>query len=279
MALIIPVVMADSINQKMDVTLKMAQLATDMTGTVPEITECGSEISFPRFDRIAEIGEITKGTAVVPQEISMTDNKAPIRHTGGAIRCYRKDQIQIKGQVLENMAQQLADGMSRDLDDALSEVMLAKAVKKSPQANATSITADEIFTALSLFGDDVDTDSYAGIAVNSRLLPSLLQMPEFTSIEKTYQTDGNGIIKNGLVGMFMGIKIFVTNNGTWDTSKNETVSFVVKRDALGYVKQKDVSIEIEHEAKLFADDIVADSLYAVNVMDADGIVILRKTVA
>ena len=279
MALVIPVVFSDAINEKMGVALKMGMLADDVTDQVAEITECGDEINFPKYDRVAEIGEITKGTAVTPKEVSMTENKATIKQTGGAIRVYDKDEVQIKGRTMDNMAAQLADGMAKDLDDALSAVALEKATKKSPQANATSVTADEIWTALDLFGDDRDTDRFKGIAINSRLLSSFMKMDEFVDVQKTYQADGNGLVKNGLVGYFAGLAVYLTNNGTWDSSANETITYIVQKGALGYVNQKDVSVEVEREAKLFANDIVTNRLYAVNVLDADGIVILRKTVA
>lgn len=279
MAVVVPVVFADSINEKMGVALKIGMLADDVTDQVAEITECGDEINFPKYDRVAEIGEIAKGTAVVPKEVSMTENKAKVKQAGGAIRVYDKDEIQIKGRTMDNMAQQLADGMAKDLDDSLSAVMLEKATKKSPQANATSVTADEIWTALDLFGDDRDTDRFKGMAINSRLLSSFMKMDEFTSVEKTYQADGNGLVKNGLVGYFAGIPVYLTNNGTWDSSANETITYIVQKGACGFVNQRDVTVEVEREAKLFANDIVTNRLYATNVLDADGIVILRKTVA
>ena len=279
MAVVVPVVFADSINEKMGVALKIGMLADDVTDQVAEITECGDEINFPKYDRVAEIGEIAKGTAVVPKEVSMTENKAKVKQAGGAIRVYDKDEIQIKGRTMDNMAQQLADGMAKDLDDSLSAVMLEKATKKSPQANATSVTADEIWTALDLFGDDRDTDRFKGIAINSRLLSSFMKMDEFVDVQKTYQTNGNGLVKNGLVGFWAGIPCYLTNNGTFDSSANETITYIVQKGALGYVNQKDVTVEVEREAKLFANDIVTNRLYATNVLDADGIVILRKTVA
>lgn len=280
MAVVVPVVFADAVNEKMKTSLKMGMLADDVTDQVAEITECGDEINFMKYDRVAEIGEITKGTAVVPKEVSMTENKAKIKQTGGAIRVYDKDEVQIKGRTMDNMAQQLADGMAQDLDNSLSAVMLAKATKKSPQASATTVTADEVWTALDLFGDDRDTDRFKGIAINSRLLSSFMKMEEFTDINKTYQTNGNGLVKNGLVGYFAGIPVYLTNNnGTWDSSANETITYIVQKGAVGYVNQKDVTVEVEREAKLFANDIVTNRLYATNVLDADGIVILRKTVA
>lgn len=277
MAIVVPVVFADAVNQAMKTSLKMGMLADDVTDQVAEITECGDTVNFPKYDRVAEIGEITQGTAVVPKEVSMTENKATIKQTGGAIRVYDRTEVQVRGKTMDNMAQQLADGMAQDLDNALSAVMLAKATKKSPQANATSVTADEIWTALDLFGDDRDTDRFKGIAINSRLLSSFMKMDEFVDVQKTYQTNGNGIIKNGLVGFWAGIPCYLTNNGTF--ADGETITYIVQKGALGYVNQKDVTVEIEREAKLFANDIVTNRLYAVNVLDSDGIVILRKTVA
>lgn len=277
MAIVVPVVFADAVNEKMGVALKMGMLADDVTDQVAEITECGDTVNFPKYDRIAEISEITQGTAVVPKEISMTENPATIKQTGGAIRVFDRQAIQIKGKTMDKMAEQLAEGMAKDLDDALSAVMLAKATKKSPQANATSVTADEIWTALDLFGDDRDTDRFKGMAINSRLLSSFMRMDEFTSTEKTYQADGNGLVKNGLVGYFAGIPVYLSNNGTF--VDGETVTYICQKQSLGFVNQKDVSVEVEREAKLFANDIVTNRLYAVNVLDSDGIVILRKTVA
>lgn len=279
MALIISEVFADAVNEKLGVALKMGQLAVDCTNEVADITTCGDKVHFPKYDRVASVGAVTKGTAVTPTEVSMTDNVAEIKQTGGAIRVYDKDEKQIKGATLDNMAVQLADAMAKDMDTSLSDTMDKEATKKSATANASAITNAELMDGLALFGDDVDYDTFAGIAVNSKLLPSFLGMDEFVSVEKTFKHDGNGLIKNGLVGYWYGIPVVITNNGTFDSAKKECKSYMIKKGALGYVKQQDVTIELEREAKLFANDIVASDLYATKVLDADGIVILRKTIA
>lgn len=279
MALFITKVFADAINEKLGVSLKMGQLAVDATNEVADITTCGDEINFPKFERVASVGTVTKGTALVPAEVSMTENKATIKFTGGSIRVYDKDEKQIKGKTLDNMAQQLVDAMIQDLDSSLSATMDTEATKKSPTASATAITNDELLNGFSLFGDDVDTTTFAGLAINSRLLPSFLKMDEFTSTEKTYQHDGNGIIKNGLVGYWMGVPVVVTNNGTYSSTASECKTYMIKKGALGYVKQQDVTLEIEREGKLLANDIIVSDMYATKVMDADGIVIIRKTIA
>lgn len=277
--LIIPEVMAECINSKLGVALKLGQLATDFTGECAEITSCGSKINFPTFDRVATVGTVTKGTALTPSDVTMTGNEADIVQTGGSIRVYDKDAHSIKSATMENMAQQLADAMAQSLDTRLGTTMDSKATKKSVCASATAITNAELMNGLALFSDDVDYDTFAGIAINSKLLPSFLAMDEFVSVEKTYTADKSGLIKNGLVGFWFGIPVVLTNNATYDSTAKECKTYMIKKGALGYVKQQDVTLEVEREAKLLANDIVTSSLIATNVMDADGIVIIRKTVA
>ena len=155
MALIISEVFADAVNEKLGVALKMGQLAVDCTNEVADITTCGDKVHFPKYDRVASVGAVTKGTAVTPTEVSMTDNVAEIKQTGGAIRVYDKDEKQIKGATLDNMAVQLADAMAKDMDTSLSDTMDAEATKKSATANASAITNAELMDGLALFGDDV----------------------------------------------------------------------------------------------------------------------------
>ena len=59
----------------------------------------------------------------------------------------------------------------------------------------------------------------------------------------------------------------------------ESKTYIVKRETLGYVFQRNINIEEERESKLLATDIIASSLYAVKLLDTDGAVVLRKTVA
>ena len=283
MALIIPEVFADTVNEKLNVSFKMAQLATDVTNQVADITTCGDKIHFPTFDRVAKVSEVTKGKALVPAEVSMTDNVADIKQTGGSIRVYDVDATQIKGATYDAMAQQLTDAMVADIDTALGATIDAEAKLKSGLTNTDpveQVTYTDLVNALGFFGDQVDYDSFAGIAINSKLLPSFLQMNEFVSVEKTYnRTNDNGLIKNGLVGYFLNIPVVLTNNATYDDKLKETKTYIIKKGALGYVLQKGVTVETEREAKLLATDIVVSDLYATKVMDKDGIVVMRKTIA
>lgn len=54
---------------------------------------------------------------------------------------------------------------------------------------------------------------------------------------------------------------------------------VVKTGAIGYIMQKETTVEEEREAKLLATDLVASNLYAVKLLDTKGVSILKKTIA
>jgi hypothetical protein len=203
---------------------------------------------------------------------------ATIKVTGGSVNVYDKDFQQIKGNTIDNLSQQLADAMAVDIDSSLVGSLDGEATQKSAIASATAITEAEMFDAYSLFGDDVNVDSFAGIAVPSQLLKSFLLMDSFVSTEKTYATDRNGIVQNNVIGFWMGIPVVLTNS-CFDSTAKEAKIYFIKKMALGYVMQKQPTIEIERQATYLRNVIVASDMYATKVLDKSGIVIARKTIA
>ena len=279
--LIIPEVFADAVNAKLDTTLRIGRVAFNATSLVPETVQYGDTIHFPKFPRVVTAAEVTKGTPLTPAAVDMTDTSATIKHVAASVRVYDVEADQIKGRVMDNMVVQVADAMAKNVDADLVTAMDTDAVYKQTTAAADAITTDELMAGLGCFGDDVDTASFAGIVINSRLLPSFLKMDAFTSVEKTFNKaeQANGLIVDGVVGYFIGIPVIMCNNGTYDETAKECKSYIVKREALGYIFQRNIKIEEERESKLLATDIIASSLYATKLLDADGAVVLRKTVA
>lgn len=285
MAIIVPEVFADAVNAKLESTLRIGRVAFDATSVVPEAMQYGDTVHFPKLNRVVTASEVTKGTALTPAAIDMTDMSAPVKQVGGAARIYDSEAAQIKGRVMDNMVLQVAEAMATKIEADLVTAMDADVVYKQASASGNSVTADEMMAALGLFGDDVDTSKFAGIIINSRLLSSFWGMDAFTSVEKAYNRTEhggvatNGIITDGIVGYFIGIPVIVCNNNTYDVTTNECKTYIVKRDALGYVFQRNINVEEERESKLLATDIVASSLYAVKLLDTSGVVLVRKTVA
>lgn len=278
--LVIPELFSEAVNSKMEVSLRVGRLATDMTDLAEDIRTCGDTIHFPTFDRISDAATVVKGTALVPEEVNMSDSTAKIKQVGKSVRIYDKDSIQVKGAMKDRMAEQMGEVMAKDVDKNLVDEMDANAVYKVPTSATESITKLEIEAAFDCFGDDVDSANFAGILINHRLRSTFTNMDEFTSISKTYAKDGNGVVEDGVVGYWLGvIPVIICDNNTYDATAKECKTYLVRKNALGVIWQKEVTIEEEREGKLLATDLIASDLYAVKLMDTKGCVVLRKTVA
>lgn len=279
MAIFIPEIFADAINEKLGTTLRFGSVAFDATSLVSDIKNAGDTMHFPKLKRTASVESVIKGTALTPAVIDMTDSEAVIKYIGSAFRVYDSEKAQIKGSVQDKIIEQVSTAMAKTIDTDLAAAIDTDAVFKSAVAGASAITSAELQTAIDNFGDDVDTDTFAAIIINSRLRSSFVGMTEFVNTALTYQTNGNAIVQNGVIGHYFGIPVIVTNNGTYDSVKSECKTYIVKKDALGYVFQKNITLEESREALLLATDIVASSLYSTKLLDETGVVICRKTIA
>lgn len=269
--IITPAVFADVVNSKLGVKLRVAKLATDYTDAVDDITTYGSEVHFPVIDRITDAAVVEKGTALIPDEMNMSESVAEIKPVGKAVRIYDKDSAQVKGTLKDKLATQLADAMAKAVDTDLVNNIRDEAAYKD---TATELTATVVDEAFNVFGDDVDNDTFAGILINSKLRSAFMKMDEFTSIMKTNAATGNGIVVDGIIGHWNGtIPVYVSDNGTY--KDNKSLMAVIKKDALGVIWQRVPSIEEEREAKLFATDLVANEMYASKLLHTDGVSVVE----
>ena len=103
-----------------------------------------------------------------------------------------------------------------------------------------------------------------------------MAMDAFLDSTKTNVAEANGVVRGGLIGYWNGtIPIFVTDNGTYDSTKDEALFAIVKNGALGIAWQQVPTIEEEREGKLFATDILASELYAVKLIHTGGVSVLN----
>lgn len=271
--IISPEVFADAVNSKFSVKLRAANLATDYTDTVGEIMEYGSTVHFPVIDEINDAVVVTKGTPIVPNALSMTDAEAEIKQVGISQRLYDKDSVQVKGQLMEKMIEQLAYKMAKAVDTDLVNELKTYAVYTD---DIDALTAAAIEGAFDVFGDDIDNDTFAGILISSKLRKNFMTMDAFIDSTKTNVAVENGIARGGLIGFWNGtIPVYVSDNGTYDSNKDEALLAIVKKDALGVAWQRIPTIEYERESKLYATDIVAGELYAVKLAQTSGASLLN----
>lgn len=277
--LFIPEVFSDAVNEKLGTSLRFGSVAFDATSMVGDIKSAGDTMHFPKIKRTATVVTPVKGTAMTPAELDMSDSTATIKYIASPFRIYDKDKAQIKGNVQNLVVSQIGDAMAQQIDTDLA-AEADTSVFKTATAAVDKITSAELQSGFDNFGDDVDTDSFAAIIINSKLRSCFAGMPEFVNTALTYQTNGNGLVKNGIIGKYFGVPVIVTANGTMASGTTpECKTYIIKKNALGYVFQKNITYEENRPDLLLATDIVASSLYAVKLLDDTGIVVLRKTVA
>lgn len=277
MALIKPEIYAPLVREKFDGQIKIAKMAMDL-GILTNTT-VGETVTFPKWKIGSDATEVVKGTPIGTEALDQTSTQATIKQVApkGKI-IYDIDNITALGNAINEAATQDGILIARKLDaDLIAEALTSPL--KSATAAAKAITGAEIMTALTLYGDERDTEDFAGIVINSLLLPSFIGMTEFVSADKTYTTDGNGIVRGGVVGYFLGIPVVMTDKGTYDATAQECITFIIKKNSLGYMTKRDINTEVERNAGLKANTVYSDMVYAVALIADDGVVVVRKTIA
>ena len=267
------------VNEKMTGRGRLVQFAGDL-GNLPNGVQAGDTYSILKVAHLSEMVDLAKGATIPLEDIKVTKSSETIEHKAKGFSIYDvekettiggKDMITLK-------AQDLADIRIRALEKSLGE-KATKAPLKYQVGSPDSLYADDIDSALTkTWGDAQDAEEFDGIIVNSRLLSSLYAMEAFTKSELTHTTDGNGVIRNGLVGYYRAIPIYVSDVTTYDTVKKECITFILKKGALGY-KTITGEVEIERNASKKADEVYDDYMFVTGVVDDTAICVMRKTIA
>ncbi len=278
MSLIKTEVYADLVSAKVAGKVKILQLAKELEN-IDEFREVGETINFPVWSYIGDAETLASKGTITPVELAQTESQATVTHVAKGVKIYDRENKTAIGNQLDEGVNQLATAIARKLDTDLLTELNDNVVLKSATAAESAITQDELITALGKFGDEQDRDEFqgGGIVINSLLMASFYGMDAFVDSTKTMVTDGNGIPRNGLFGYFLGIPVYVSDKGTYDTT--ECVTYILKNGAIGYKKKKDMQIEEERVASEKRTDIYADMMYAVKLLDDSGAVIVRKTIA
>lgn len=276
--IIVPDVYAQMTTEKVKGKIKIANMAVtlgELTGNV------GDTVTFPMFKALSDAELMAKGDKITLEELSQTSSGKKIMQYGKGVKVYDVDDLTALGNFIENASEQQARIFAKALDNEMVKDIDANAILKSSVTNAKAITEDELNLAFQNFGDEQDNDEFAGIVVNSLLVPSFYAMDGFVNATKTYNgVNGNGKVTNGIIGYFRGsIPICVADSNTYDSTLNECKTYIVKKGSLGIMPKRNVLIELDRDASTKSTDVYADMIFACGLIQKDGVVIVRKTIA
>lgn len=277
MALIRPEIFAPLVREKFEGKIKVAKMAVDL-GYLTNTT-VGETVTFPKWKLLSDATDVVKGTAIDTEDLDQDSSQATIKMVAPkGTRIYDMDNITMLGNAIDEAATQHGMLIARKLDEDLINEALTSPLK-SPVVDANKITGQELLTALTLYGDERDVEDFAGIVIHSLLLPSFIGMDEFTSVEKTYNAQGNGIVSGGLVGYFLGIPVVMTDKGTYDATNQECITFIIKKNSLGFMTKRNINTEEKREPEYKRTTIFTDMIYATKLLADDGVVVVKKTIA
>ncbi len=273
--LIVPEIYSEVLREKFEGRVKVLPLAKSCGYLLN--TNVGEKVVFPKFNAISDAEEVTKGKQTTIEQLNQKSSEAIIKMVDKIVRVFDMDDMTALGNFIEEAGKQQSIVFARKLDSDLVEEAKKTSLKHAV-ATGKAITADELNTALGLFGDEQDVEDMAGIVVNSLCAGSFYNMSEFVGT-RTDTVQGNGIVRNGMIGYFRGIPVFMSDKGTYDTKLNECITLIIKKDALGYMLKRNVDVVEEREEKLHCSDIVGSLVYAVKLLSDDGVVMCKKTIA
>jgi len=260
MSLIIPELFADFYGEELGVRLKMGAIATDMTDRAADIRYCGDTIHMPMVNHIGDAEDVpTDGSEMTPVRLSMTDKEVGVKHKGKTMLVTDKEVKQLKGDVNGEVARQLSDCMAKAIDTSLINDVLAC---DTYVESVSALTESTIEDAFDCFGDSQDASEFKAIVLSSKLKRSLIALDGFTSKEKTFTTDGNGIVVNGMIGYYRGVPCIMTDNGTYNSSTHKALFALIKRDGLGIIMQKEPTIAEAYNVRSFGTDVNASVMFA-----------------
>lgn len=275
--IIVPDVYAQMTTEKVKGKIKIANMAVtlgELTGNV------GDTVTFPMFKALSDAELMAKGDSITLEELSQTSSGKKIVQYGKGVKVYDVDDLTALGSFIENASEQQARIFAKALDNEMVKDIDTNAILKSSVANAKAITELELNSAMQLYGDSQDNDEFAGIVVNSLLVPSFYAMDGFVNATKTYAKDGNGKVENSVIGYFRGsIPVIVADSNTYDSTLNETKTYIIKKGSLGIMPKRNVLVELEREASTKSTNVYADMIFACGLIQKDGVVIVRKTIA
>lgn len=270
-----PEIYADLVTEKLKGKVKVAHLATEL-GYLKNTT-VGEVVTFPKYKFIGDVTEVIKGTPITSEELEQTSSQAKIKMVAKGVYVYDIDDMTALGNFVEEAINQQSARFAKQLDlDLIQCALTSPLVADTVKGN--EITADELNKGLLLYGDEADIGEIS-LVINSLLIPSLIAMPEFVDSSKTFNTDGNGIQRNGVLGYFRGIPVYVADNGTYDKVNSTCLSFFIKNNSLAFMPKRDINIELEREATYFRTNVVGSFVYATHLTNDAGVVVLKKAPA
>ena len=267
-------VITQLINEQMKGKEKLMGLASDL-GSLPNGVQAGDTFSMLKVAHLTEMVDLTKGDVIPTEDIQVTKSSETIEHKAKGFTLYDiEKETTIGGKsMLDLKINDMADLRVRAIEKSLGDKLVNAPLTYASNDMNEQVLIDGLEKA---FGDSQDADDFAGIIINSALANDFLKMDGFIKTDITYTAEGNGIVRNGQLGVWRGIPVIMSNVCTVSTDSEMYSTFVIKKNSIGY-KTVAGQVEVSRNASKKCDEVYDDLMFVTSVIDDTGVLVISTT--
>lgn len=249
--LVDPEVIGDLIDKKLIDAIKFAPLAKVDTTLVGQ---AGSTVKLPSYNYIGDAVVVAEGEDIPIRQLSQSTVEVQIQKIGNGGVLTDEAVLSGYGDPVGEFTDQLVISIASKVDNDLVSALEGNTATVFNAAGAT-VTADDVASALALFGEDIDGEK--ALIVDAATYTNLRKSDGWLPASDIAAE----ILIKGTVGMVHGCQVIVTNR-----LKNGN-AHIVKPGALAIFLKRDVMVETDRDIVNKSTVITADKHLATYLLD------------
>lgn len=239
----------------------------------------GDTVTFPKWNTLTDLAQLTEGVAMVPEAIDQTATKATIAEYGKAVEYSDSRELIGLGDVETEVVRQYGMLAARAIDSSLITVAAASTAADAPNKIAasapltfasaagtggTALTWAHVVGAIATFGDEWDPTDFAGLFIRSDAQAKLFVDSQFTNAG----TLGSATpLARGQIGALGGVPVIVTDRLAAGKF------MLLKRGALGVLYKRRPIVEQDRDILKRTNVVTTNVHYAVKRLNDRGVCI------
>lgn len=239
----------------------------------------GDTVTFPKWNTLTDLAQLTEGVAMVPEAIDQTATNATIAEYGKAVEYSDSRELIGLGDVETEVVRQYGMLAARAIDSSLITVAAASTAADAPNKIAasapltfasaagtggTALTWAHVVGAIATFGDEWDPTDFAGLFIRSDAQAKLFVDSQFTNAG----TLGSATpLARGQIGALGGVPVIVTDRLAAGKF------MLLKRGALGVLYKRRPIVEQDRDILKRTNVVTTNVHYAVKRLNDRGVCI------